>query len=83
MSKVEIQLNPKGLFELMQSDEIVAELQRHADEIVARCPKGNYQTSQWIGPHRANVSIYTTDKRTFFRNLHGNELLKAVGGSND
>lgn len=79
MSKVQIKLNQKGLFELMQSDAIVKTLQEQADSVVKNCPKGKYETSQWIGVHRANVSIYTTDKATFFRNLHTNELLKALG----
>lgn len=80
MSKVQVKLNQKGLFELMQSDAIVETLQQQADAVVERCPKGKYETSKWIGIHRANVSIFTTDKVTFFRNLHTNELLKALGG---
>ncbi len=81
MSKVEMQLNSRGIVELMKSPEIVKILQENADSIVQRCPNGVYETSQFIGRSRANVSIATRDKETYFRNLNDNELLKALGGS--
>lgn len=77
MSSSNIELFSSGIQELMKSDEVIEELQKHADEIVSKC-SGNYETSQYVGKSRANVSIYTTDKDTFFRNLHNNELLKAL-----
>ena len=42
---------------------------------------GYYDANQCIGKTRANVSIITRDKKTFFKNLKDNELLKAIGGS--
>ena len=76
-----MQLDSRGIVELMKSQEIVEMLQEKADSIVQRCPNGVYETSQFIGRSRANVSIATSDKETYFRNLHDNELLKALGGS--
>lgn len=80
MSKVRVELNLRGVKELMNSNEIVAVLQEEADKIVKRCPGGKYETSQWHGKTRANVSIATYDRKTYFKNLRDNELLKALGG---
>lgn len=81
MSKVEIQLNSKGVTELMKSPEIISALQKEADSVVEKCSKGSYETSKYIGENRANVSIFTCDAKTYYRNLKENELLKALGSA--
>lgn len=78
MSKVIVELNREAVFEIMKSDEVVDFIQKKADDIVGKCQKGSYETNQWIGKHRANVSIVTRDKDTYFRNLESNELIKAL-----
>lgn len=77
-SNIEIELLSSGIQSLMKSDDVMKELQTRADNIVKKCPNGNYETSQYVGRNRANVSIYTTDSATYFRNLENNELLKAL-----
>ena len=44
MSSSNIELFSSGIQELMKSDEVIEELQKHADEIVSKC-SGNYETS--------------------------------------
>ena len=78
MSSIRVELVTSGIQELMKSEDVISELQRQADDIVKKCPNGSYETSQYIGKSRANVSIYTSDSATYFRNLHNNELLKAL-----
>ena len=80
MSKVYIQLNSKGISELMKSDEIADFLQSKADDMIARCSKGSYVSDTQIH-HRAVTRVSTADRATYYRNLHSNELLKAMGGS--
>lgn len=80
MSSTRVKLISSGIQELMKSEEVIGELQRHADNIVKKCAKGSYATSQYVGKSRANVSIYTTDRATYFRNLHTNELMKNLKG---
>lgn len=77
MSKINVQIISKGLFELMKSEEIQDTLQNEADKVVSRC-KGDYDTDVYVGKNRANASIVTRDKKTFFKNLRDNELLKAL-----
>lgn len=78
MSKIEIELNSAGITELLKSGEVMAELEAQADGIISRC-SGNYQKSVYRnGKTRGNVSIYTSDKETFYRNLNNNELLTAL-----
>lgn len=75
MSKVK--LVNAGFRDLMRSDAIVSELETVAQNIIDRC-EGNYETNTYIGPTRANVSINTSDEKTFYKNLSDNELLKAL-----
>lgn len=79
MSKIKVQVISKGLVELMNSEEIQDTLQNEADKVVSRC-KGNYDTDVYTrnGWTRSIASIVTRDKKTFFKNLRDNELLKAL-----
>lgn len=77
MNNFEIQLNIPGLIELRNSDEVTGFLSKKADEIIGKC-SGNYEKSEYHGPSRANVSIFTTDEKTRFKNMQDNELIKAL-----
>lgn len=79
MNKVEIRLNYQEIGNLLKSDEVVAELNTQADAIMGKL-SGAYEKTEYIGARRANVSVATADNDTYYRNLHNNELLKAVGG---
>lgn len=78
MSNIEIELNSAGITELLKSGEVMGALEEQADAIIGRC-SGNYLKSVYRnGKTRGNVSIYTNDSETFYRNLQNNELLTAL-----
>lgn len=77
MSNVEIVLNRAGISDLLKSSEVISELNTHADAIMGHL-SGSYEKTEYVGQRRANVSIATADNDTYYRNLHNNELLKAV-----
>lgn len=62
---------------IMRSEEMIDVLTDCANQIKNRC-SGSYEISQYVGPNRANVSIYTSDRKTYFKNLKDNELAKAL-----
>lgn len=74
-----IELIESNISGLMRSSEMVSFLRDRAEEIRGRC-SGTYETSEYIGENRANVSICTTDRKTYFKNLKDNELAKALRG---
>lgn len=77
MSKVTIKLNTEGVRQLLQSEEMQDELEKHATQIVNRC-NGSYEINTYQGKNRSNVSIITRDSKTFNSNLKDNELLRAL-----
>ena len=78
MSKIEIELNSAGIRELLRSQEIMDMLQDAADPI--RSQLGDkFETEQYIGAGRANVSVYTTDAAAIEDNKQTNAMLKAMG----
>lgn len=77
MSNMQIELNRAEISNLLKSDEVIVELNTHADAIMGHL-SGSYEKTEYVGQRRANVSIATADKDTYYRNLHNNELLKAV-----
>lgn len=76
---VKVETNIPGLVELRNSPEVQEFLKSQADRIVASC-EGNYETDVRAGRTRANASIITRDRKTFFKNLKDNELLKHLRG---
>lgn len=78
MSKVNIELDFQGINELRKSTEIEEYMTEIAHGIVSRC-SGNYEVhAPFKGRFHSNVEISTRDNPTFYRNLHNNELLKAL-----
>lgn len=77
MSSLKFDLNESGVRELMQSNEMINVLDEYAQGVIRKC-SGNYETSSYVGKTRANVSVVTSDEKTFFKNLNDNEVLKAL-----
>lgn len=77
MSNIEWEFYDDNISGIMRSSEMVKVLTEHANAIKNRC-SGSYELSEHIGPTRANVSIYTEDRKTLFKNLKDNELAKAL-----
>jgi hypothetical protein len=77
MSNATITIDSDGIRQLLKSDAVVSVLEQEAQRIIKSC-SGSYETNTYIGTNRANVGITTSDRKTFFKNLQDNELLKAL-----
>lgn len=75
--EIEIELLTDNISGLLRSEDVISYMQELAEEIKGRC-SGSYEIDTFKGSNRANVSIYTTDRKTFGKNLKDNELLKAL-----
>lgn len=79
MSNLKIELNIPGIRALRKSPEIVAELERHANETLKALPDANgYGKSVFYGANRANVSVSAQTNSARRDNLENNTLLKAL-----
>ena len=78
MAKCKIRIDKAGMDEFLNSAEIVSILEEEANTVLGRLGDG-YEVQQpaWNGPHRANVAIATTTKRTYWDNTKNNTMLKA------
>lgn len=78
MAKCKIRIDKSGMDEFLNSAEIVSILEEEANTVLGRLGDG-YEVQQpaWNGPHRANVAIATTTKRTYWDNIKNNTMLKA------
>ena len=77
MSKVRIELNQKGIRELLKSSELEAVLGEHARKIAGRCGDGyGYDTYQ--ATTRVIASVFTEDPDAMRDNLKNNTILKAM-----
>lgn len=75
MSK-KFELNYAGVGELLKSPEMIAVLEANAGAVADNAGNGY---SVHIGPHRANVSVRTANKKAEQDNYKNNTLLKAAG----
>lgn len=80
MGKFEIDLNSNGIRELLRSVEIQAELQRQAEKYREKLGD-KFETDVYVGPGRANASVFTTDPEAIRENEQTNSMLKAMGVS--
>lgn len=78
MAKVfEIELDDKGIQEMLKSNEVGNLLQEYGDNI-ANSAEGNYEVKQEQKQKRTIVKVAPADKKTHYRNLNANYLVKAV-----
>lgn len=76
-SKVHIELNQKGLRELLKSPEMKAICTEHAQAIAGRAGDG-YEVSPYTGKRRVNASVFAATKEAKQDNYKNNTLLKAM-----
>lgn len=77
MSKVVIKLDSDGIQALLKSSEVEDELENIGNSVMSRL-SGNYTMDTQKGKYRSQTRIKTSDNSTFYRNLHNNEMLKAL-----
>lgn len=77
MSKVEFELNRKGVAELMKSKDMQKILQNYATGIKNRSGSG-YEQDIYVGKNRANARVFPKTRQAQSDNLNNNTLLKSV-----
>lgn len=77
MSHVRVELNSKGIQEMLKGEDMQALLKEKATEIADRAGNG-YEVNVFVGKTRANASVSTKTKKAMRDNLQNNTLLKAV-----
>lgn len=77
MSKVKIELNKKGVRQLLRSQEMKQICEEHAEAIRGRCGEG-YEVSTYTGTNRVNASVYTATYEARKDNSDNNTLLKGL-----
>lgn len=78
MSKTRIELNSKGIRELLRSDEIAAAVGEQAALVAGRCGEG-YAHDVKMMPSRVIASAYTDTVEAAKDNSDNNTLLKGLG----
>lgn len=79
MAKAKVVLNKNGVRELLQSDEMKAICEEHANRIVGRLGDG-YTVSSMTGKTRVNASVYAESSAAKRENMENNTILKALRG---
>ena len=77
MSKFKFELNRSGVRELLQSGEMQGVVEEEASGVLSRAGAGFSMNSR-VGKTRVNAMVYPETKEAYYRNLHGNILLKAL-----
>ncbi len=78
MSKVRVELDLKGLNELMKSPEIQASLQK-AGEAVAHAAGKDYAARTHMADWIAVTNVYPTSREAVRENYSQNTLIRALG----
>lgn len=79
MAKTKIVLNTAGVRELLQSDEMKAICEEHANRALTKLGNG-YQVTTMTGKTRVNASIYAESYKAKAENMRENTILKALRG---
>ena len=72
---IKVELNISGFDELRNSPEIISYMEEIANR-KAGSGSGNYQIKSGTGRKRAHVNISCADKKTYYKNLKTNDLIK-------
>lgn len=78
MNDFVFELDKKGVRDMLKSSMIGDRLRMIAKNKVSGL-SGNYQIINKTAQTRVFIAIRPGDKKTYFRNLHNNELIKGVG----
>nr|DAI49207.1 MAG TPA: type I neck protein [Bacteriophage sp.] len=81
MGKLRIKLNRKGVRELLQSQQIMDECKRIAQEKAAAAGDGYQSSSGYVGKTRVSVTVYPSTSAARNDNYRNNTLLKVFGSA--
>lgn len=79
MAKTKVVLNRSGVRELLQSDEMKAICEEHANRALGRLGQG-YTVTTMTGKTRVNASVYAESTEAKRDNMENNSILKALRG---
>ena len=79
MAKVKVVLNKSGVRELLQSAEMKAICEEHANRTLGQLGEG-YTVTTMTGKTRANASVYAESATAKRENMENNTILKALRG---
>ena len=79
MSNLKIELNSDGVRKLLQSNEMKAICEEHANEALGRLGDG-YAVTSMTGKNRVNASVFAESNKAKKENMESNTILKALGG---
>ena len=79
MAKTRIILNKSGVRALLQSDEMKAICEEHANRAIGKLGDG-YTVTTMTGKTRVNASIYAESSDAKRENMENNTILKALRG---
>ena len=78
MAKTKIVLNREGVRRLLQSSEMMAICEEHANKALNSLGSG-YTVTTMTGKNRVNASIYAESHEAKRDNMENNTILKALG----
>ncbi len=78
MTKVKVELNRKGVRELLKSQAMKDVCSSYAKKVQAKLGEG-YESSVHIGKNRVNASVGTATIQAMQENMNDNTILKALG----
>ena len=79
MAKTKIVLNRSGVRALLQSDEMKAICEEHANRVLEQLGDG-YTVTSMTGKTRVNASVYAESAEAKRENMENNTILKALRG---
>lgn len=79
MGKTKIVLNRSGVRALLQSDEMKAICEEHANRVLEQLGDG-YTVTSMTGKTRVNASVYAESAEAKRENMEHNTILKALRG---
>lgn len=77
--QIKVELNSKGVVELMQSEEMMDVCKSYADAALARLGDG-YEVTTFVGKSRVNAEISAVTFKAKRENSEDNTILKALRG---
>lgn len=77
MSKFKVELNRKGVREMLRSQSMMNAVTGIAEGIATRAGSG-YEVDNYVGRNRVNASVRTRSREAVHDNAKNNTLLKAM-----
>lgn len=77
--KWKIWVEPKGMSQVMKSNEVVSALKEIGDGVTSRAGEG-YEAEVMVKSNRAVCHVRPVTPKAYYSNKKNNTLLKALGG---